>query len=81
MLHNFMMAAREAGYTMGEYRRSPEVIARRFIQAVESYGYDGVVVEVDTATLAGAVGVPVEFPEDAPASFRGAAIASLDEVW
>jgi uroporphyrinogen decarboxylase len=80
MLHNFMMAARQAGYTMGDYRRSPEAIAKSFIQAVETYGYDGVVVDVDTATLAGAVGVPVELPEDGPASFHGAAIAGLEQV-
>ncbi len=80
MLHNFMMAAREAGYTMGEYRRSPDAIARTFIQAVETYGYDGVLVDVDTATLAGAVGVPVELPENGPASCRGAAISSLDAI-
>ena len=80
MLHNFMMAAREAGYTMGQYRRSPEAIARTFIQAVETYGYDGVLVDVDTVTLACAVGVPVELPENGPASSCDAAIHSLEEV-
>ncbi|HWQ56421.1 MAG TPA: uroporphyrinogen decarboxylase family protein [Bryobacteraceae bacterium] len=78
MLHNFMMAAREAGITMAEYRRSPEAIARTFIQAVETYGYDGVVVDVDTATVAGALGVPVDLPDDAPASAHRGAIDSLE---
>ncbi len=67
MLHNFMMAAREAGYTMAEYRDDPRKIAVSFIQAVETYQYDGIVVDVDTATLAGAVGMPIDFPEDQPA--------------
>ena len=80
MLHNFMMAARQAGYTMGEYRRNPEAIARSFIQAVETYEYDSVVVDIDTATLAGALGVPVELPEDGPAACRAPAIATLDQV-
>jgi uroporphyrinogen decarboxylase len=78
MLHNFMMAASEAGCTMGEYRRSPEVIARSFIQAVETYEYDGVVVDIDTATLAEAVGVPVALPEYAPASCHRANLSSLE---
>lgn len=79
MLHNFLMAAREAGVSMAGYRRDPEAIARCFIQAVETYGYDGIVVDIDTATLAGALGVPVDFPEDAPARTTGPKLASLDE--
>ena len=71
MLHNFMPAAREAGLTLREYRESPEAIAGAFVRAVETYGYDGVLVDVDTATLAGALGVPVELPEDEPALCRG----------
>ncbi|MCC6588544.1 MAG: uroporphyrinogen decarboxylase family protein [Bryobacterales bacterium] len=67
MLYNFMMAAREAGTTMARYRRDQEAIARCFIQAVEKYAYDGIVVDIDTATLAGAVGVPVLLLEDEPA--------------
>jgi uroporphyrinogen decarboxylase len=80
MLHNFMMAAREAGVSMSLFRRDPEAMARSFIHAVEKYGYDGVVVDVDTATLAGAVGVPVAFPEDEPAVCRGGRLAHLEEV-
>lgn len=78
MLHNFMMAAREAGITMAQYRDSPAAVARAFIQAVETYGYDGVVVDIDTATLAGALGVPVDLPEDAPASAHRPAIDTLE---
>lgn len=80
MLHNFMMAAREAGLTMKRYREDPAAIAGSFVRAVETYGYDGILVDVDTATLAGALGVPVERPEDEPALVRGARLASLAEV-
>jgi MtaA/CmuA family methyltransferase len=80
MLHNFMMAAREAGYTMGRFRSDPAAIASSFIRAVERYEYDGIVVDVDTVTLAGAVGVPVDAPEDEPARARGGMIGSLEEV-
>lgn len=80
MLHNFMMAAREAGYTMAEYREDPRKIAASFIQAVETYQYDGIVVDVDTTTLAGAVGVPVDFPEDQPARAYRQGLNHLEQV-
>lgn len=80
MLHNFMMAAREAGVTMKSFREDPRRMADVFIRAVETYGYDGVLVDLDTATLAGALGVPVELPEDEPALCHGARLASLAEV-
>jgi uroporphyrinogen decarboxylase len=80
MLHNFMMAAREAGHTMRAFREDPRKLAGSFIQAVETYGYDGVLVDVDTATLAGALGVPLEQPEDEPALCRGALLSRLDPV-
>ncbi len=80
MLHNFMMAAREAGYTMAEFREDPRKIAESFIRAVETYEYDGIFLDVDTVTLAGAVGVPVDFPDDLPARADTGCLASLDEV-
>ena len=80
MLHNFMMAAREAGHSMKAFREDPGKLAGSFIQAVETYGYDGVLVDVDTATLAGALGVPLELPDDEPALCRGALLSSLAEV-
>ena len=67
MLHNFMMAARQAGLTQTEYRSDPQNIARAFVESVERYQYDGILVDIDTATLAGAVGVPVEYLQDDPA--------------
>ncbi len=80
MLHNFMMAAREAGHTMRAFREDPAKLAGSFIRAVETYEYDGVLVDVDTATLAGALGVPLELPDDEPALCRGARLARLEEV-
>ncbi|MGO9897840.1 MAG: uroporphyrinogen decarboxylase family protein [Bryobacteraceae bacterium] len=80
MLHNFMHAAREAGVSMRDFRRDPAVLARVYIESVERYGLDGVLVDLDTATLAGALGVPVEYPEDEPAVARGARLQSLLQV-
>jgi len=80
MLHNFLMAAREAGFTQRRFREDPAAIAASFIRAVETYGYDGVLVDVDTVTLAEAVGVEVDLPEDQPARWAGPRIARLAEA-
>ena len=80
MLHNFMMAAHEAGYSMAEFRNDPRKIADSFIRAVETYNYDGILVDIDTVTLAGAVGVPVDFPVNSPARTVVGCLASLDNL-
>ena len=80
MLHNFMMAAREAGYTMKQYREDPEIAAKSHIQFVEKYGVDGIFLDVDTAMLAGAIGVPVDFPEDEPARTHEMFLNSLEDM-
>jgi len=80
MLHNFMMAAREHRVTMDQYRNSPAVIADCFISSVEKYEYDGIVVDIDTVTLAGAVGVPVDFPVNDPARTHSGNLISLEDV-
>jgi MtaA/CmuA family methyltransferase len=80
MLHNFLMAAHESGVSMSQYRRCPDMIAKVHLDAVEKYGYDGITVDVDTCTLAGAVGVPVDFPQDEPARTKGARLARLQDV-
>ena len=80
MLHNFMMAAREEGVTMRRFRSDPDALARSFIGAVERYGYDGIIVDVDTVTLAAALGVPVDEPVDEPARVRGGMLDDLDGV-
>jgi uroporphyrinogen decarboxylase len=80
MLHNFMMAAREAGMTMEQFRNDPREMARAFIEAVERYEFDAVLVDVDTVTLAGAAGVPVNFPTDQAAQPAGSRLHSIEEV-
>lgn len=80
MLHNFMMAAAEAGVSMKEFREDPRAVSRAMAQAVETYGYDGVVLDMDTVTLAGALGVPVDEPDDMPARACGVRIRRLEEV-
>jgi uroporphyrinogen decarboxylase len=80
MLHNFMMAAHEAGLTMEAFRNDPREMARAFIEAVEKYEYDGIMIDVDTVTLAGAAGVPISSPVDQPSVAIGSRLKTLEEV-
>jgi uroporphyrinogen decarboxylase len=80
MLHNFMLAAREAGLKMKEYYTSAENAARVHIEAQEKYELDGILLDIDTAVLASAVGVPVDYPLDEPARVYNAALQNLQEV-
>jgi len=80
MLHNFMMAAHEYGATMEQFRTKPRIIAGSFIDSVEKYKYDGIMVDFDTVTLAGAVGVPVDFPLHDPARTHKGNLESLEDL-
>ncbi|MDR2773341.1 MAG: uroporphyrinogen decarboxylase family protein [Tannerella sp.] len=80
MLHNFMPAIREAGYTMKEYRTDPEIAAKCHIRYAEKYGLDGILFDVDTAIEASAVSVPVDYPVDEPARTHEIFLESLDEA-
>jgi uroporphyrinogen decarboxylase len=80
MLHNFMMAAREEGITMKQFREDPVKAAYAFIHATEKYDLDAVLIDIDTVTLAGAAGAVIDFPENEPARLRKPALVSLDEL-
>ncbi|MDB4581605.1 uroporphyrinogen decarboxylase family protein [Draconibacterium sp.] len=80
MLHNFMMAAKEANVSMSEFRESSKTMADVFIRSVEKYEYDGVLVDLDTVTLAGAVGVPIDFPVHEPARSAEGNLKNLEDV-
>ena len=79
-LHNFMLAAREAGVRMEDYRVDPEAIARVHLQAVEKYGHDCILVDTDTTMLAEAMGARSECAPDEPGRIVEPAIRTLDEV-
>src|SRR5664279_4434394 len=80
MLHNFMMAAHEYGVTMEQFRNDPKVIAGAFIKSIEVYQFDGILVDIDTATLAGALGVKIDFPLNDPARIKNELLPRLDDV-
>lgn len=80
MLHNFWMAAEEAGVSMATFRDNPRIMADVFIRSIEKYQFDGILVDLDTVTLAGAVGVPVDFPKHEPARSAKGNMKSLEAV-
>ncbi len=80
MLHNFMPAAREAGYSQREFCNDPRKAADAFIRMTEKYDLDGVVMDFNTATIAGALGVTVTFSENEPARCSKGVLKSLKEV-
>ena len=55
-------------------------MAETFIRSVEKYELDGILIDMDTVTLAGAVGVPVDFPEHEPARSAKGNMAELSDI-
>lgn len=80
MLHNFMMAAREAGVSMKQFRSDSRSAASAFIAAAETYGVDGILVDFDTATLAEALGVPIDLPDHEPARCTSGLLGDLRQI-
>jgi len=80
MLHNFMLATREAGLQMKDYYSDARNVAKVHIEAQEKYELDAILLDIDTAVLASALGVPVDYPQDEPARVHGAALLNLEDV-
>lgn len=80
MMHNFLSAAKEAGYTMREYRSSALRIADSLLRAAEKYDLDGVLIDMDTALLASACGALVKYPEDIAAVAEDRQNRTMEEL-
>ncbi|RRJ95677.1 hypothetical protein Ga0100231_016705 [Opitutaceae bacterium TAV4] len=80
MLHHFMHAAAEDHLTMRQFRDDPALAARALARSSEKYDLDAVFVDVDTALLAGACGVPVDFPEHEPARCHMGLLTELKAI-
>ena len=80
MLHSFMPAAAEAGFTMEEYRSSAQNMADAHIRFARKYGLDGILFDVDTCMEAGAIGARVDFPVNAPARVSSPAAPEIGQL-
>jgi len=79
-LHNFLMAAQEAGIPLEKTLTDPVATARAHRHAVEKYDYDCVLIELDTTLLAEAMGAQRDATPGEPGHIAAPAIRSLDEV-
>lgn len=80
MTHNFLMAAKEGGISMKEYRESPDQIVRVLTEACEKYDTDGVLLDVDTALLASSCGADTVYPNDIAAVVKDRQTRSIPEI-
>jgi uroporphyrinogen decarboxylase len=46
----------------------------------DTYQYDGILIDIDTVTLGGAVGVPVDFPVNSPARSHVGNVKNLEDI-
>ncbi|MBI4027602.1 MAG: uroporphyrinogen decarboxylase family protein [Verrucomicrobia bacterium] len=79
-LHNFLLASKEAGVPMEQYRADPQAIARAHLDALARYGHDCILIDLDTTLLAEAMGAKAECAPGEPGRIVTPAIRSLDEV-
>ena len=79
-LHNFWLAAKEAGVPLQTYLTQPEAAARVHLRAVEMYGYDCILIDLDTTMLAEAMGAQRDCTPDEPGHIAAPAIGGLGEV-
>jgi len=80
MIHNFLMAAREGGITMRQFRQSPDAVVRVMTESCEKYDTDGILLDVDTALLASACGADVLYPDDIAAVTKDFQSRSIPEI-
>lgn len=79
-LHNFLPAAREFGVTLEQYLTDPAAAAGAHLHAVEKYGHDCIVIDLDTTMLAEAMGAVRDSTPGEPGHIAAPAIHSLDEA-
>jgi uroporphyrinogen decarboxylase len=79
-LHNFLPAADEAGMQLEDHLNDPECAARAHIEAVEKYGYDCVLIDLDTTMLAEAMGATRDAAPNAPGHIAAPAIGDLSDI-
>jgi uroporphyrinogen decarboxylase len=78
--HNFPFAARHVGITMEQFRRAPDKAARALADTAHDFGYDCIIMDMDTCTLAEACGATCQFPEDEPARVVRPAVKAIQDV-
>jgi uroporphyrinogen decarboxylase len=78
--HNFTFCMRYYGITLGAARKDPELAANALAATAFDLGYDGIIIDFDTCTLAEAMGSKLVYPEDEPARVFEYALKRLEQV-
>jgi uroporphyrinogen decarboxylase len=79
-LHNFLPAAAEAGIRLEDYLSDPECAARAHLEAMEKYGHDCTLIDLDTTMLAEAMGAGRDAAPNAPGHIAGPAVTDLADL-
>lgn len=79
-LHNFMMAARLAGYRFPEFFQNGEMMADAQIKAWKRFGHDVLLLENGVCATAQALGCGVFYPEDGPPRVIEPVLRSLEDI-
>jgi uroporphyrinogen decarboxylase len=77
--HNFPFCVKHCGITMEQFRRDPHLAARVLADTAYDFGYDCIIIDFDTCTLAEAMGSTLVFPEVEPARIGQFALARLEQ--
>ena len=77
--HNFPFCVKHCGVTMEQFRRDPRLAARVLADTAYDFGYDCIIIDFDTCTLAEAMGFTVVFPEHEPARVGRFALGELED--
>lgn len=78
--HNFTFCIKHCGITMKQFRENPTIAARVLADTCYDFGYDCIIIDFDTCTLAEAMGSKLEFPVHEPARVKKYFLQSLEDV-
>ena len=78
--HNFPFVVRWAGLTMKQYREDPVRAARALADCADEFGYDCIIIDFDTCSLAEAMGAEVTYPGNEPARILKHPLEDLERI-
>jgi uroporphyrinogen decarboxylase len=78
--HNFTFCIKHCGITMKQFRENPIIAARVLADTCYDFGYDCIIIDFDTCSMAEAMGSKLEFPEHEPARVKKFFLKSMEDV-
>ena len=78
--HNFPFCLKHCDLPMDVYRRDPRRAAQALADTAEDFGYDCIIIDFDTCSVAEAMGSKLTFPAEEPARVERYALEDLDAI-